>query len=99
MPSGLLKRFLNIEILNNINSRVKRKKNNTSITYNRPPLSIDDDDDSTLEFSNNGIIHFIRYNGSYLDFTQCVSHTLKFFSFVFRLKINFFLVTFIWLRL
>ena len=87
-------RILDIEILNNINSRVKRKKNNTSIKYNRPPLSTDDND-STLEISNNGIIHFIRYNGSYLDFTQCVSHTLKFFSFMFRLKFNFFLVTFI----
>src|ERR1044071_6468121 len=75
-------RFLDIEILNNINSRVKRKKNNTSITY-RPPLSTDDDD-STLELSNNGIIHFIRYNSSYLDFTQCVNHTLNFY-FIFCL--------------
>ena len=70
-------------ILNNINSRVKRKRNTTSITY-RPPLSIDDDD-STLEFSNNGIIHFIRYNGSYLDFTRCVNHTLSFFSLLIRI--------------
>src|ERR1043165_8907531 len=71
-------RFIDIEILNNINSRVKRKKNNTSISY-RPPPSIDVDD-STLEQSNNGIIHFIRYNGSYLDFTRCVNHILSLFS-------------------
>ena len=75
-------RFLDIEILNNINSRVKRKKNNTSITY-RPPLSTNDDD-STFELSNNGIIHFIRYNGSYLDFTQCVNHILSFFILMVR---------------
>ena len=75
-------RFLDIEILNNINSRVKRKKNTTNITY-RPPLSTNDDD-STFELSNNGIIHFIRYNGSYLDFTQCVNHILSFFILMVR---------------
>src|SRR5204863_8224687 len=80
-------------ILNNINSRVKRKRNTTSITY-RPPLSIDDDD-STLEFSNNRIIHFIRYNGSYLDLLGALATPLISFLLCFVLKFNFFLVTFI----
>ena len=78
-------RFLDIETLNNINPRVKRKKNTTSITYRHPPSS--NNIDNTLESSNNGIIHFIRYSGSNLDFTRCVSHTLKFFSIMVRFKI------------